>query len=214
MFSYPPWLVNPRGAPSTKAPWASRGYGAIVHGLRYGDRWGAVACHSGDMGFEWCYKSWFPKTLDVLAKHGGLEGFVEHIRAAPRLLDDDMHALMALAMGATYDPDPSAPMGLSLPVDLHSCKQHDAAWARWLAHDPVHLIEDEACQARLNGLRGVYIDCGNRDQYTLVYGARQLVKRLNELEIAPHYEEFDDTHSDIDYRMDVSLPYLYDALTA
>ena len=29
---------------------------------------------------------------------------------------------------------------------------------------------------------------------------------------AHHYEEFDDTHSDIDYRMDVSLPFLYRAL--
>ena len=26
------------------------------------------------------------------------------------------------------------------------------------------------------------------------------------------YEEFDDNHSDIDYRMDVSLPFLYKAL--
>jgi hypothetical protein len=26
------------------------------------------------------------------------------------------------------------------------------------------------------------------------------------------YEEFDDDHSDIDYRMDVSLPFLYRAL--
>ena len=29
----------------------------------------------------------------------------------------------------------------------------------------------------------------------------------------PHvYEEFDDNHSDVDYRMDVSLPFLYRAL--
>jgi hypothetical protein len=26
------------------------------------------------------------------------------------------------------------------------------------------------------------------------------------------YEEFDDNHSDIDYRMDTSLPFLYEAL--
>jgi hypothetical protein len=26
------------------------------------------------------------------------------------------------------------------------------------------------------------------------------------------YEEFDDDHSDVDYRMDVSLPFLYRAL--
>ena len=32
--------------------------------------------------------------------------------------------------------------------------------------------------------------------------------------IAHVYEEFDDTHSSIDYRMDVSLPILYRALKA
>ena len=32
------------------------------------------------------------------------------------------------------------------------------------------------------------------------------------LRIRHHYEEFDDDHSDIDYRMDVSLPFLYRTL--
>jgi hypothetical protein len=31
--------------------------------------------------------------------------------------------------------------------------------------------------------------------------------------IRHRYEEFDDDHSDIDYRMDVGLPFLYRALT-
>jgi hypothetical protein len=30
--------------------------------------------------------------------------------------------------------------------------------------------------------------------------------------IRHRYEEFDDDHSDIDYRMDVSLPFLYRSL--
>ena len=64
----------------------------------------------------------------------------------------------------------------------------------------------------LKSLRGIYIDCGARDQYHIHYGARILSKRLHEAGIAHDYEEFDDTHSDIDYRMDVSLPFLYRAL--
>jgi hypothetical protein len=39
-----------------------------------------------------------------------------------------------------------------------------------------------------------------------------LSKRLTQHGIAHVYEEFDDNHSSIDYRMDVSLPYLYGAL--
>jgi len=62
-------------------------------------------------------------------------------------------------------------------------------------------------------LKGLYIDCGSRDQYFLHYGARQLTDKLNALGIDHRYEEFDDNHSSIDYRMDISLPFLYRALT-
>ena len=44
------------------------------------------------------------------------------------------------------------------------------------------------------------------------YGTRLLSARLTAAAIPHRYEEFDDNHSDIDYRMDVSLPYLYAAL--
>ena len=64
----------------------------------------------------------------------------------------------------------------------------------------------------LKSLHGIYIDCGSRDQYHIHYGARTLSKRLAQARIRHTYEEFDDTHSDVDYRMDVSLPFLYRAL--
>lgn len=45
-------------------------------------------------------------------------------------------------------------------------------------------------------------------------GSRMLSKRLRECGIAYRYEEFDDNHSGIDYRMEFSLPFLYRALKA
>jgi hypothetical protein len=51
------------------------------------------------------------------------------------------------------------------------------------------------------------------DQYDLVYGARRLHRRLEALDVPHRYEEFPDTHSGIDYRMDVSLPWLARALS-
>jgi hypothetical protein len=41
-----------------------------------------------------------------------------------------------------------------------------------------------------------------------------IVRRLNELGIAHRYEEFPDNHSGVDYRMDESLPFLAEALSA
>ena len=51
-----------------------------------------------------------------------------------------------------------------------------------------------------------------RDQYFLQYPARGFVRKLERHGIAHHYEEFDDDHSGVDYRMDRSLPFLYEAL--
>ncbi len=192
---------------------SSGGYGAIVHGLRRADAWGAVACHSGDMAFDLCYAPDFPKTLDGLAEHDGIDGFLSHIEAAAKVSNDDMHVLMILAMAATYDPDPGAPKGIRLPVDLETCELDPQRWERWMAHDPLRLVQQPAFQDNLRSLSGLYIDCGSKDQYHLVYGARAFVAALEAAGIAHRYEEFDDNHSSVDYRMDESLAYLYEALS-
>ena len=132
--------------------------------------------------------------------------------AAPKVKGHELHALMILTMAATYAPEADAPLGIRLPVDLHTCELDPERWTRWLAHDPVRMVEDEPSQASLAGLRGLFIDCGSRDQYFLHYGARILSKRLTAAGIEHVHQEFDDNHSSIDYRLDTSLPYLYRAL--
>ena len=83
-------------------------------------------------------------------------------------------------------------------------------WRNWRRQDPINLVS--RYQENLKSLRGIYIDCGWRDQYHIQYGSRILAHRLSEVGIRHRYEEFDDDHSDIDYRMDVSLPFLCGAL--
>ena len=121
------------------------------------------------------------------------------------------HVLMTLAMAATYDPCPESYLGIRLPVDLHTCERDTARWENWLAWDPLTLIDTH--WRALTKLKGLFIDCGTMDQYNLVYGARQCHRKLNTYGVDHHYEEFPDTHSGIDYRMDVSLPFLVSALT-
>jgi S-formylglutathione hydrolase FrmB len=192
---------------------SSGGYGAIVHGMRYADAWAAVASHSGDMGFEYVYRNDFARTLDALAKHDDIAGFMDHVASSKKLSSNAFHTLMTLAMAATYDPDPDSPRGIRLPMDMHTCALNPERWAQWLSHDPVTMIEDSGCRAALRSLKGVYIDCGAKDQYFIHYGTRQFTARLEALEIPHRYEEFDDNHSSVDYRMDESLPFLYAALT-
>ncbi|MBI1265020.1 MAG: enterochelin esterase [Alphaproteobacteria bacterium] len=189
---------------------SSGGYGAIVHALLHADFWAAAACHSGDMAFELCYGREFPGVLRALAKKGGVRGFMDAFEANLKPGGADIHVLMTLAMAATYDPDPSQPFGVRLPVTEDTCERIDHLWANWLAWDPLTLVERH--HTALKQLKGLFIDCGDVDQYDLVYGARRLHRRLDALGVPHDYQEFPDDHSGIDYRMDISLPFLVGAL--
>jgi len=216
---------------------SSGGYGAMIHGMRYARYWGAIANHSGDAGFDFIYRCDWPNTLNELARHrrparragayaalreagrrglaqglddGRIRRFLDAVWTREKLSTAEGHCIMNLCMAATYDPDPRAPLGFRVPFNLESGELLPGRWARWLRHDPVNLVMRH--RAALRSLRGLYIDCGWRDQYHIHYGSRQLSQRLAAAGIRHVYEEFDDNHSDIDYRMDVSLPFLTRAL--
>jgi hypothetical protein len=141
---------------------------------------------------------------------GRVRKFLEAVWKKPKLSTGEGHAIMNLCMAATYDPDPRAPNGFRLPFNLETGELLPERWKAWQQHDPVRLVD--RYRRSLRSLRGIYIDCGSRDQYHIQYGSRILSKRLHAARIPHRYEEFDDNHSDIDYRMDVSLPFLARAL--
>ena len=215
---------------------SSGGYGSMIHAMKYSRYWGAIANHSGDAYFDYVYGADWPNTLDELAKFrrprlaagkrnvakaanaagytgrddGRIARFLEHVWQKEKLGTPEVFALMNLAMAASYDPDPRAPNGFRVPYNLETGELLRERWQRWLEHDPVQLVERYA--RNLRTMRGIFIDCGWRDQFRIHYGSRLLSKRLTEHRVAHVYEEFDDTHSSIDYRMERSLPFLYRAL--
>jgi S-formylglutathione hydrolase FrmB len=192
---------------------SSGGYGAITHALRHSDTWSAAACHSGDMGFELCYLPDMPAALRALAGVGNsIERWWQQLEAAQKHPEGAFRVFNVLAMAASYDPDPAQFLGLRLPVTFDTCEIIKERWANWLRHDPVVAIETHA--DNLRRLKALYIDCGEKDQFNLVYGARRFVRRLTELGVSHRYDEFPDNHSGVDYRMDVSLPFLAAALSS
>jgi enterochelin esterase-like enzyme len=216
---------------------SSGGYACIIHAMKYPQHWGAIADHSGDAYFDFVYWHDWPNALAELARHrrerrvpgrynalrestrkgleqglddGRVRRFLESVWAKEKLTHGEGHCIMNLCMAATYDPDPRAPNGFRLPFNLETGELIPKRWEKWRAHDPINLVAKY--RANLKTLRGIYIDCGWRDQYHIHYGSRILSKRLAAAGIRHTYEEFDDNHSDIDYRMDVSLPFLVRAL--
>jgi len=189
---------------------SSGGYGAIVHAMRHPEIFGAVACHSGDMYFEYCYLPDFPKAAAGLRRHGGLIPFLKAFDEEARKTNDSVSILNIVAMAAAYSPNPaSETMGIDLPFDQETGEIREAVWERWLAHDPVRLLP--ACADALRAARLVYLDCGTRDEFNLHLGARIFARRLQALDIPHVHEEFDDGHMRITYRYERSLSHLWDA---
>ncbi|HEX6287582.1 MAG TPA: alpha/beta hydrolase-fold protein [Herpetosiphonaceae bacterium] len=193
---------------------SSGGYGALIHGMRRPDVFGAVACHSGDMYFELVYKPDLPKFLNRIARNSyDPQAFLDEFFAKAKKSGSDIGALNVLAMAACYSPNPEAPgLPIDFPIDLYTGELRPDVWARWLEHDPVELVARYA--DNLRQLRLLFFDCGTRDEYNLHYGARILARRLKAAGVAFEHQEFDDDHRSISYRNDVSLPKLAAALGA
>ena len=215
---------------------SSGGYGALIHAMKYPRYWGAAACHSGDAGFDFIYAPEWPSTLDELARHrraaaragrarrsrrgaaagddgaddGRIARFLAHVWAKRQPSGAEIQALTSLAMAATYDPDPKAPNGFRVPYQPRDRRAAAAALAavaaprsrrarRALRGQPAHVARP---LHRLRLARPIP-DSLRR---------RQLSLRLAKHRVPHVYEEFDGTHSGVDYRMERSLPFLSRAL--
>jgi poly(3-hydroxybutyrate) depolymerase len=195
---------------------SSGGYGALHLCFRHPNVFAALASHSGDAGFDLCYRGDFPRLLAQLDRHRRLEDFVLAFEATPRKSTALILAMNVVAMAAAYSPDPeeNPPFGIALPIEAHSGRLRPDVWARWLAFDPVTRAEAGGASggAALRDLSLVYLDAGLRDEYHLQYGTRQLVAALREKGVVVHHEEFDDGHMGVSYRYEASLPLMTRAL--
>jgi len=153
------------------------------------------------------YKPDFPLTCSVLAEFDGDAGaFMRAFWRKNRPNGRDYSTMMILAMAASYDPDPAQPETIRLPFDLRSCELIADRWNNWLSFDPLNLVEQGS--EALQSLHALHIEVGIHDQYNIQYGSRRLADSLERLGVDYSYEEFDGSHSSIDWRLDHCLPLL------
>ncbi|EAT59421.1 alpha/beta hydrolase [Chlorobium ferrooxidans] len=190
---------------------SSGGFGALRLAMRHPERFAAAACHSGDMGFELCYKPNFPAAARVLEQYrGSIADFLLSYESALKKPQREFTLLDIIGMAAAYSPDASkeAPGNIRLPFNPHTCEPIENVWQEWLAFDPVEMIEREEYREALRSLNTLYLDCGTLDEYNLQFGHRIFSAKATTYAINHHYEEFMDSHSNTSYRYAVSLPLL------
>jgi S-formylglutathione hydrolase FrmB len=102
---------------------SSGGYGAITHALRHSDIWAAVACHSGDMEFRDLLSALHASgTARARRRRELLERWWQQLEAAKKHSEGSGKVVNALAMAASYDPDPTQFLGIRLPVTFGTCE--------------------------------------------------------------------------------------------
>jgi enterochelin esterase family protein len=190
---------------------SSGGYGAWVLGMRHPEMFGAIASHSGDAFFEYCYWPDIPPAIRTIEDYGGVPKFLANFARTPEKSRDWGSTLNLLAMSACYSPNPHSAFGFDLPCDLTTGQIQPEVWQRWLDADPARLVEKFATELR--SMKMIYFDCGNRDEYNLFLGARLLHEKLTREEIPHIYEEFDGGHQRINWRYNISLPMLTTSLS-
>ena len=191
---------------------SSGGYGALLLGMRNPDVFQGLVDHSGDAAFEYCYLPDFPKALATFRTNGNSpRRWLDEFWSKPnRHKKADEAALNVLAMAAHYSPNPDSDLGVDLPFNINTGEILDEVWHRWLAWDPARIISKYG--GNLKKLKLVFIDCGTKDEFNLQWGARIIHSQLGDMGIRHYYEEFDDGHSNISYRYNVSLPKIYSEL--
>ena len=191
---------------------SSGGYGAAWHGMHRADFWDAIAINSGDMGFDALYIGPLLDDLDLLRKHdNSIEKFWKATLAKKKVSFREQMALMNFAQSAFYDPDPKQFLNMQLPLDPYTGEFIPERWANWMKHDPVAMFDEKGSE--LKKLKLIYMDCGDHDNFRIHLGMRRFAKKLKAAGIAHTYEEFDDDHMDVDYRMDKFLPLLAKTLS-
>ncbi|WP_162909338.1 alpha/beta hydrolase [Aggregatilinea lenta] len=191
---------------------SSGGYGALVQAMHHPEVFGAFACHSGDLYWEYTCLPGLSKMHQQIAQVGGLDAFIRDIPSIRPKGGAFWELVMTVCWAAAFGDNPDAPHGFDLPIDPDTGALDETVWARWLAHDPLRKLDDPAYADALRGARLAFIDVGSYDEYQLQVGARLLHRKLDALGIAHEYQEFPDGHRGTHYRYETSLPLLAEAL--
>ena len=191
---------------------SSGGYGAMVDPMLRPDIFGGLATHAGDALFEMCYLPEFRKSVRSLRDHyeGSFDKFWEDFRSRPAFSKDSDYTLLNdWCMAACYSADEDGTV--HLPYDTATGELQPEIWERWLAWDPVRMVEGHP--DALRSLKAIYIDAGSRDQFFLDLGAEAFRRELEKIGVTDvFFELFDATHSAIEYRYPLAVKYLAERL--
>lgn len=178
---------------------SSGGYGALHLSSKYPDVFGHVAAIAPDSFFEASLLPEFYHALPFWEKvNASPQRALEELRNGKMMKIKNWHTILnALGMAACYCP--SGPEGhFKFPLDTKTGEKIPSLWQTYLEKDPLHFLPSR--KDALKKLHSIYLDVGNKDNFNLQYGTRQISHLLTEAGIAHDFVEFEGNHFDIGER--------------
>ncbi|MBO3738893.1 alpha/beta hydrolase [Actinoplanes flavus] len=192
---------------------SSGGFGAMITPMLRPDLFGALATHAGDALYEYCYLPDFGKCVRYLRDYDGdiLAWWKDFQSRVPFTKEEDMPFCLLLGCTAAFSADPDGTP--RLPFDPRTGQLKPELWERWLAWDPIRMIDRYADELR--SLRAVWIDAGTRDEWFLDLGAeafRDGLRRIGVPEEKIAFELFPAKHGGIGFRYPMAVEWLANRL--
>jgi hypothetical protein len=221
---------------------SSGGYGAITIGMQYPETFQAIAAHSFDSAFEYCYLPDFPAAFKTLKRGGGPKKWLKDFwNKENKPGKNDFATLNILAMAANYSPSPSSTFSSSqdssasarsptvVEASKRTPKHRDFDLGIEMPFDLEtgelnHMIwktwksKDplvllDKYKSNLKQMNLLYFDCGINDEFNLFIGNRIFSERCRMFGIHHEYVEYEGGHSSTNFRYNFSLQKIYDSLS-
>ncbi|MBI1926330.1 CHRD domain-containing protein [Candidatus Poribacteria bacterium] len=185
------------------------GYGAMKLAMKHPDVFGAVASHGGVLSVET-----FVKPTIAIAIEENPDGLIGPNLELSGVNQERLVTTLFYTVGAAFSPNlENPPFFVDLPFEYPSGAIIDEVLEKWLAHDPLTMLETYG--GNLASLRGVYFDAGNQDEFLANFQAEVFHQALTEAGIAHEYQTYDGGHFNRMFeRLAISLSFLSDALVA
>lgn len=188
---------------------SSGGFGAMITPMLRPDLFGALATHAGDALYEYCYLNEFAKAARALREYDYdiLAWWADFTSRVAFTKENDMLLTLILGCAAAFSADDNGTP--RLPFDPRSGRLIPELWDRWLAWDPIRMVERHA--DALRSLRAVWIDAGTRDEWFLDLGAEAFRDGLAGIGVPPDriaFELFPGAHGGMDWRYPLAVEWL------
>ncbi|MBY0370740.1 esterase family protein [bacterium] len=181
---------------------SSGGFGALVTAMLRPGVFHGVSASASDSFFENLFPATINRTLIEVTRAGGVEAFLTTALTRPSGLgSNEFEAVLTLAMAPCYAPEPAkGPLYGELFFDLETGEIHPEFWKRYLAWDPIHLVDKHA--SALKKLKVLSLECGMQDEHGLQWGHRQIARKLHAQGVEHKLIEYPGGHRKQSWRLE------------